>query len=453
MKFKENVFYNDLERILESENLKFQIERKIPEMSTRADFFIYSEIPTIIEFIRISHQYYARKSSLISKLISYKLINDGYTRLILIFYVTSPRYVNVLKRLEEDQILKSISDEIIILEREILKNEDFSFSSEEVNKIKIAIKKEVRKNEIIRKMVDLNDKMYSINRIYYTLENINSFSGRDSLILSFYFNFFDNEIKKQLRDVFISNMNEWIDCFNKDNPKYRGNFYIRTPPEEEFDKHFITSGWDFNNIELQAIIFEFSRLIEKKLIIDKFPKYYFMQQPFSDIFLKNFHKIKEKLEDNKDCFKDILGSNNYNNLDKDLLIYLINYCLRNSNFKGYLPLNNLIIKKVKISYYQHFLFNNKTIIIKTLNLERRSESFFSLNHFGKYIRAIFSDNVILILFVRSISSENILGEYKNKKKKLISLEENGWRTYPFQDYENNILILNKLFEEVNTDEQ
>lgn len=448
MRIEENLVDKEIIKVLESENLKFERERKIPEISARVDFFVYTSIPTIIEVMFLSPTYANRKSLLISKLLSIKLINDGNIRLISVFYKKDSKYRNIQNEIIKSPLIKSITDDIIIIKQEIDKDKEFYFSELEIKNLKQALKNEIEEKKIVQKIASFEENKVSYDRVNYTLNNISKFPGRESLIFSFYYFFFENEIKSRLKEIFISNMNNWREFHkNKFDNKYMGNFYSLNNPEDEFKRLFMCKEWDFDDIELQAIILQFKTMVLRSLKYRRRDEYYHFKKSFFNMLLNEIEQVQENFK-SKFEYDKILRNNGYNNLIRNFLIYLLNYCLRHSNFKKKLPLKKLVIFDEEVRYYQNIDFNNKIIILKVLDLGRFFESFFSLVYFGKYLKAYFHNDIELLVFLKnSINSGDTLRNTQYTKKKIIYLEENGWKTYPFQNFKENKSILNKIFDE------
>ena len=448
MREEEKRVHQEIKRIIISENLTFETERKLPEMSTRVDFFIFSKIPTLIEIIRLSHNHFTRKSVLISKLLTLKLINDGHVRVILIFFVNSLRNEYLLKKIKDDLILERIVDEIILLDKIFYYDKIFNINGDDSKKIKTAIRKDIKIDSTIQDIVKLKEKKVSFPRVNYASENLYSFPSKDSFIISFYFNRFNDETKDNLNSFFLANYNLWIEnTYNQDFQRYMGKFYSNRNPEEIFRDIFYVKGWNFDDIGFQAIIYEFSNKFERKIYDKKNSIYSFMQEPFSNLFMDEFNPIMDEFKNKQSLFKHYLDSNGYYNFRKNFFDYLLYYCLRNSNFKDFTPIKSLKIENEEFRNYQKFEMNHKLIIIKTLDLDYRYESFFSLLYFGNYIRGYFSDEVILIVFLVSRKKSDYIG-IKNERKKLILLEENGWKTFPLVSYDDILLKLNELYEEL-----
>lgn len=448
MRNEEKRVHQEIERILISENFDFDMERKLPEISTLVDFFIFSKIPTVIEIIRLSYSHFTRKSTLISKLLTLKLVNDGHIRVIPVFFVSSLQNRNLLKKLKDDLILERIADEIIILDKNLSYDKEFKLDQEDSNKIKNAIRKEIKIEEIILDIVKLKEIEVSFSRVNYTLENLYSFPGKDSLILSFYYNLFKDETRDNLKSIFLTNYNMLIEnTYGQFKQRYDGRSYSHRNPEEVFDDFFNVIGWNYEDIEFQAIINEFTKSFERKLYGKKKSTYFFMHEPFHNLFLDEFNTIKDNFKTKESDFKHYLASYGYYGFRKNFLDYLLYYCLRNSKFKEFTPVESLAIENEDFRNYQKLGMNRKLVIFKTLDLDYRYESFLSLVYFGNYLRGYFSDKVILIVFLASRKKSGYLG-IKNERKKLILLEENGWKTFPLGLNDDILLKLNELYEEL-----
>ncbi len=445
----------EIKKVLNSENLRFEMNRKFPEILTKVDFFVYTSIPTIIEVVSLSPMYIIRKSLLISKLISIKLINDGNIRLITVFYQRYQRYGKIQENFGKATLIKSVTDDFIVIKQEFDKDKEFHFSELDIVNLKQALKNKIEEKKIIQKIVRFEEIKVSHDRVNYTLNNISKFLGRESLILSFYYNCFKNDMKYRLKEIFISDLNDLRDFNQKEfDNKSTGRFYPLNNPEDEFKKFFMSRGWNFDDVELQAIIFEFTPQLFRRFKNRSKNEFKYFQEPFFDILINEINRVQENFinksrsDDKESEYKKILTNNGYYFLNKNLLIYLLYYCLRNSNFKKELLLKKLTVFDEVINYYQYMKFNNKIIILKVLDLGTRIESFFSLVYFGRYLKAYFHNEIELIVFLKnSTNSGDFIRKTQNTKKKIINLEENGWKTYPFQNFEENTTILNKIFDE------
>ena len=100
-RFNEKLLLDEISQYLESNNFKFQRERKLPENNTKVDIFVYTKPPTLIEFIQLGTLYNHRMELLLSKLILLKTINEGNIRLISVFYtvkIDDDKKLDILKK-------------------------------------------------------------------------------------------------------------------------------------------------------------------------------------------------------------------------------------------------------------------------------------------------------------------------------------------------------------------
>ena len=240
----------------------------------------------------------------------------------------------------------------------------------------------------------------------------------------------------------------WLEnMYSQDIQRYKGTFYSQSNPEEVFNDFFKIIGWNYEDTEFQAIINEFSKNFERKLYEKKNSPYFFMHEPFENLFMNKFNILSDNFKEKKIAFKQSLDSNGYYGFRKNFLDYLLYYCLRKSKFKEFTPVESLNIESEDFRNYQKLVMNQKLIILKTLDLDYRYESFLSLLYFGNYLRGYYSDKVILIVFLASRKKFNYIRS-KNNRKKLILLEENGWKTFPLGSYNDILLKLNELYEEL-----
>lgn len=440
---KRKLFESEIAKLLQSENIKFERQRKIPEKSVRVNFFIYSEIPTIIQIIPLSKIYLFYKSLLVSRFISLKMINGGNVRLVAIFYWQDSRLLlnkeKIQEKIIENPILKQIADEIILLDLTDTTDIDFTLSLQDKKKILNSLNARIKIHQTLKKVCKIEDFKVSFDRIDFVVKNLDKFSGFYSLMQSFFYNFFDKDLKLFLKENFIHIWRKWIE-----KEKFKRLGETLEDPLSVFRRSFEVDGWNFNDLELQAIIFKFKNRLKKSLKRKKNFRIQFFKA-FNDDFLRQVEIVEKRFEIYKEKYNEVLKDNNYLNLRKNFEIYLFNYCLNYSQFKNYLPLDNIFVEKIEFRNYSMIKIGDKFYVIKLNNLNNFRETVFSIGIFGKYLKGVLKNDIELIIFLSYYGLNKYLNDNDYIKRKVILLEKNGWKTFPFQNFDKNVYILDKIF--------
>ena len=447
MNIYEQQILGQIVKILESEDLRYEINRKLPESSTRADLFIFSNPPIIIELIRMTRLYKYRKQLLISKLVPLKTINDGNIRVILILYIGASKNEQLnkinqksIQAIKEDALINEIIDNLLIIDELIYQDKLFTLDSKTISEIKNSLKKPKKGSKLIDRISDIEEYDYSEKRLNYTLENIGKFPGNRPMIFSFYFYNFDESVKRKLEVNFRENWQNWQNT-QKDFRRTQGIFYFSNTADNEFQKWFKITGWDFEVNELKAILYENSKRLIRRLNRDREKGSYFFESSFSELFLDSIKELMVNFD--KEL---VLSTKYYKNIYPNLLNQLLNYCLLKSEFKTYLPLTKLKINTSDFRNYQKLTMDKKTIIFKPLNLNTWIEPTASISNFGKFLKGYFTEDVELIIFIHYLKFDANFKDRYFSKKNLILLEKSGWKTFPFQNFKENVEVLNEIYD-------
>lgn len=434
-RFNEKLLLDEISQYLESNNFKFQRERKLPENNTKVDIFVYTKPPTLIEFIRLGTLYNHRMELLLSKLILLKTINEGNIRLISVFYTVKTeddKKLDVLRKtlnsIKESLLFTNFADKIIFIEDLYENQSDPLISENTLTEINLALKSSFKVTDLVINLNKFQEEDYNLQKLQTTLENWINSPNQTMLLQSFYYHHFSDIIKENLKNKFLENWESWITQL--EDSRYPP-INIPKSAQDHFEKLFLTSGWDFEDPELENVFFMYPlRTIE------------FHTDEIAKFFLEEAKAVRKKLRSKTPKFKE-----SYDNIRLSIRDLLMNYCLLNSNLREFLPLSRLTLDEIIFSGYYLLKLKKKVVVFKVLNPNEIGGSI-PVSNFSKLIKAYFNEKIELFIFLYNFSPVRFYKEKNYYLEDLINLSENGWKIYPFLSFEKNVDFINKFAEEV-----
>lgn len=436
MIFNENLLIEELSQFLNTQSINFSIERKLPENNTKVDLFLFTKPPSLIEFIQIGSLYSDHLELLLSKLILLKTVNEGYVKLIIVLYTVKTNHEEISRRIRkslsnirENNLINNIVDKKIIIE-DIQENQEYPIIDEEnLDEIKKAIDNPFQKTDLIRNFYKIHEVDYNLYKVKNHLNNWINSPDSTLLLQSFYYKHFADTLRENIRSSFLEKWDEWRN--NIRTSRYRLN-NVPDSAQEDFKRAFLTSGWDYENPELEYV---FSRYPLRPV------GYYPDEETFS-LYFEEAKSIRDQLKVKNSDFSKL-----YNTIRPSLRDMLLNFCLLRSNFKEYLPLKRLTINKVSYSGYYILKFNKKNIIFKVYNPNEIGGSIPVIN-FGKLLKAFCNEKTELFIFLFGFVIKGFQKDRNYYIEELINLSKNRWNVYPFLTLDENVSNINMFFEKV-----
>ena len=343
---------SEIKEVIDSLSIKYDQNRRIPEKSIKVDYFIYTDKPTIIEIISLSNWYINRLDILISRLLSLKLVNNGYVRLIPIFRTSSRiSEKKIFKKIYENKILNKIVDGYIIINLDQEEANSNYLSTEIIEKLKNLISKPIKLDDLIKKISEFSRDYISGQRINFLLENIDNYKGFYPLIQSFYYYSFNETFKSIFKEKFLENWDNYLTSQTDHFARRYSNIHYDTSVEDAFRLNFGVQGWNYEDPELKLLLNNFRRNLDRLIRKGNFPFNFNPTDPIIKDLSKEMLDIENQSNNILIDYNDFFGVKYYNSFKKDPQIYLLIYCLKNSNFRKYFPLNTLDIGNIKFDYF------------------------------------------------------------------------------------------------------
>ena len=434
-RFNEKLLLDEISQYLESNNFKFHRERKLPENNTKVDIFVYTKPPTLIEFIRLGTLYNHRMELLLSKLILLKTINEGNIRLISVFYtvkIDDEKISNTLRKtlnsIKGSSLINNFADQIIFIE-DLDENQSNPFISETVlTEINLTLKSPFKIADLVKDLNKFQEKGYNLQKLQKTLESLINSPDQTMLLQSFYYSHFSDINKEKLKNKFLENWEGWRTQL--EDSRYRP-INIPKSAQDHFEQLFLTSGWDFEDPELEYVFSMYPLRTSG-----------FQPDETALLYLEEVKAVRKKLQTKTTKFKE-----SYGNIRLSIRDLLMNYCLLKSKLREFLPLSRLKLDEIIFSGYYLLNLKKKVIVFKVLNPDEIGGTI-PVSNFGKLLKTYFIEKTELFIFLYNFSPVKFYKKKNYYLEGLINLYKNGWKIYPFLSFEKNVDFINKFAEEV-----